>query len=52
MKPAQQNSRTRTAKATAQKEYNEPHREVKKSIRTDKKGHIDNLAKQAEETAA
>ncbi|KAJ8333838.1 hypothetical protein SKAU_G00411570 [Synaphobranchus kaupii] len=44
-------SRTRAAKAKAQEEYTAADKEVKKSIRKDKKDHIDNLAKQAEEAA-
>ncbi|KAJ8356884.1 hypothetical protein SKAU_G00196780 [Synaphobranchus kaupii] len=44
-------SRTRAAKAKAQEEYTAADKEVKKSIRKDKRDHIDNLAKQAEEAA-
>nr|KAG5711942.1 hypothetical protein BaRGS_026383 [Batillaria attramentaria] len=42
-------SRTRRAKAKAQEEYTAADREVKRSIRKDKRDYIDNLASQAEE---
>ena len=45
-------SRTRSTKAAAQKNCNEAHGEVKTAIRADKRGHIDNLARQAEDAAA
>ena len=51
-KTRQKGNQTRAAKAAAQKEYNEAHKEVKGSIRADKKGHIDNLARAAEEAPA
>nr|KAG5701649.1 hypothetical protein BaRGS_019338 [Batillaria attramentaria] len=44
-------SRTRRAKAKAQEEYTVADREVKRSIRKDKRDYIDNLASQAEEAA-
>nr|KAG5707370.1 hypothetical protein BaRGS_005337 [Batillaria attramentaria] len=44
-------SRTRRAKAKAQEEYTAADREVKRSIRKDKRDYIDNLASQAEEAA-
>ena len=42
-KTAVNNSRTRTAKAKAQEEYTEVNREVKKSIKVDKRNYIDSL---------
>ena len=42
------NSRTRAAKARAQEEYTAVDREVKRSIKKDKRDYIDNLARQAE----
>ena len=45
------NSKTRSAKTTAQHMYNEKHKEVKRSVRKDRKNFIDNLAKEAEEAA-
>ena len=42
-------SQTRAAEGAAQKEHSEAHREVKRCIRANKRGHIDNLARQAEE---
>ncbi|KAJ8346707.1 hypothetical protein SKAU_G00281080 [Synaphobranchus kaupii] len=39
------------AKREAQKEYTESHKEVKKSIKQDKRKYVDNLAQQAEEAA-
>ena len=45
-------SKTRTAKGRAQEEYTQANKEVKKSIRKDKRAHIDNLAQQAETAAA
>ena len=44
-------SRTRASRARAQQEYTEADREVKRSIRQDKRDFIDNLARQAEEAA-
>ncbi|XP_056017425.1 craniofacial development protein 2-like [Ostrea edulis] len=44
-------SRTRAAKAKAQEDYTATDKEVKKNIRKDKRDHINNLAKQAEEAA-
>ena len=46
------NCRTRTAKAEAQKEYTVAHQEERRSIRRDKRNHVDRLAIQAEEAAA
>ncbi|KAI0236206.1 Breakpoint cluster region protein [Lamellibrachia satsuma] len=43
-KTAVNNSRTRTAKAKVQEEYAEVNREVKKSIKVDKRNYIDSLA--------
>ena len=42
------NSRTRAAKARAQEEYTAMDREVKRSIKKDKRDYIDDLARQAE----
>ena len=39
------------AKREVQKEYTESHKEVKKSIKQDKRKYVDNLAQQAEEAA-
>ena len=50
-KTAVNNSRTRTAKAKAQEEYAEVNREVKKSIKVDKRNYIDSLAEEAEQAA-
>ena len=44
-------SRTWASKAKAHGEYSAANREVKRSIRKDKRDYIDNLAKQAEEAA-
>jgi hypothetical protein len=46
------NSRTRAAKAEAHREYMCAHKEVKKSIKADKREYVDSLARQAEEAAA
>ena len=46
------NSRTRAAKAAAQKQYAEANRAVKKSIKTDKENSKDSLAKEAEDATA
>ena len=48
-KAALDNTETRSAKAAAQEECSEAHREVKRSIRADKRGHSDNLVRQGEE---
>ena len=45
------NSRTRAAKARAQEEYTEANRNVKRSIRTDKRSYIETLATEAEDAA-
>ena len=45
------NSRTRAAKARAQEEYTAVDREVNRSIKKDKRDHIDDLARQAETAA-
>ncbi|KAJ8346757.1 hypothetical protein SKAU_G00281580 [Synaphobranchus kaupii] len=45
-------SKTRSAKGRAQEEYTQANKEVKRSIRKDKRAHIDNLAQQAETAAA
>ena len=45
-------SRTTARKATAQQQYTRAHQEVRRSIKRDKRSHIDNLARQAEEAAA
>ena len=45
------NSRTRAAKARAQEEYTAVDREVKRSIKKDKRDNIDDLARQAETAA-
>ena len=44
-------SRTRAAKARAQEEYTAADREVKRSIRKDKRDYIHDLARQAETAA-
>ena len=46
------NSKTRASKAIAQEKYANTNKEVKMSIRADKRNYIDNLAKEAEEAAA
>ena len=45
-------SRTRATKAEAQRRYTEAARQVKKSVRADKRAYVDNLAREAEEAAA
>ena len=45
------NSRTRAAKAKAQEEYTAADRELKRSIKKDKRDYIDDLARQAETAA-
>ena len=42
------NNRPMAAKAAAQNEYNEAHREARRSTGAAKSGHIDSLARQAE----
>jgi len=44
--------RTRAGRAAAQQQYTRAHQEVKRSIKRDKRSHIDNLARRAEEAAA
>ena len=51
MKTVLNNSRTRAAKARAQEEYTAVGREVKRSIKKDKRDYIDDLARQAETAA-
>lgn len=46
------NSRTRAAKAKAQKDFTEAIREVKRSTRADKHKYINSLAEEAEEAVA
>ena len=41
--------RTRAAKARAQEEYSAADKEVKRSVKKDKKNYVDSLAAQAEE---
>lgn len=50
-KAALKASRTRAAKANVQEDYTAKDKEVNKSIRKDKRDHIDNLVKQAKEAA-
>ena len=45
-------SRTRAAKSKAQAEYTAAEREVKRSIRNDKRDYINHLASQAEEAVS
>ncbi len=45
-------SRTRATKVAAQAKYTKAHKEVKRSVRTDKQRYIDNLAEVAEQAAA
>ncbi len=45
------NSRTRAAKAKAQEEYKEAHREVKLRLKNDKRDYIEGLAAEAEQAA-
>ena len=42
----------RAAKAAVQEQYSEVHTEVKRCVRVDKRGHIDNMLRQTEEVAA
>ena len=51
-KTAVNNSRTRAEKQHAQEEYSEAHREVRRSIRNDRRNYIEGLAQEAEEAAA
>ena len=51
-KAAVNNSRTRAEKAKAQAEYNEANKEVKASVRREKRAFVDGLATQAEKAAA
>ncbi|VDP52987.1 unnamed protein product [Schistosoma margrebowiei] len=50
-KAAINNSRAREEKAQAQAEYTEANKQVKKSIRADKKKYVEGLAKTAEKAA-
>ena len=50
-KAAVNSSRTRAAKAKAQEEYKEAHREVKQRLKKDKKDFIEGLAAEAEQAA-
>ena len=50
-KTALNTSRTRTAKAQAQEEYTAANKEVKRSVKKDKKDYIDELAREAEQAA-
>jgi len=45
-------AKTRARKTAAQKEYTEKHKEVRKSIKQDKRNYINRLALEAEEAAA
>ena len=47
-KTAMNNSLTKVAKVSAQKQYNKAYREVKRSLGADERGSIDSLARQAE----
>ena len=51
-KEAVNSSRTRAAKVTAQKEHTAANREVKKSVKTDKRNFVEGLAQEAEKAAA
>lgn len=44
-------SRTRKEKATAQAEYNKAHKEVRQSVRKNRRTYIENPAAQSEEAA-
>ncbi|VDP70096.1 unnamed protein product [Schistosoma curassoni] len=50
-KTSVKNSRTRVAKVKAQAEYTEANKQVKKSIRADKKKYVEELATMAEKAA-
>jgi hypothetical protein len=43
--------RIRKEKATAQAEYNKAHKEIRQSVRKDRRTYIENLAAQAEEAS-
>ena len=51
-KEAVNSSCTRAAKVTAQKEHTAANREVKKSVKTDKRNFVEGLAQEAEKAAA
>ena len=51
-KGAVNSSRTRAAKAAAQKEHKAANREVRKSVKTDKRDFVEGLAEEAERAAA
>ena len=51
-KEAVNSSRTRAAKVTAQKEHTAANREVKKSVKTDKRNFVEGIAQEAEKAAA
>ena len=50
-KAAVNNSRTRTGKARARDEYAEANKQVRKSIKADKRNYVDKLASEAERAA-
>ena len=50
-KSAINNSRTRATKAQAQEDHTKANREVKKSVKMDKRNYINGLAKEAEQAA-
>ena len=50
-KEAVNESRTRASKAAAQADYTEAHKEVKRSVKKDKRDYIDSLAQEADEAA-
>ena len=50
-KEAVNERRTRASKAAAQAEYTKAHKEVKRSVKKDKRDYIDSLAQEAEEAA-
>ena len=50
-KEAVNERRTRVSKAAAQADYTEAHKEVKRSVKKDKRDYIDSLAQEAEEAA-
>ena len=51
-KEAVNSSRTRATKVIAQKEHTAANREVKKSVKTDKRNFVQGLAQEAEKAAA
>ncbi|KAI0231355.1 hypothetical protein LSAT2_018282 [Lamellibrachia satsuma] len=51
-KEAVNSSRTRAAKVITQKEYTAANKEVKKSVKTDKRNFVEGLAQEAEKAAA